>query len=431
MNYHKGVGKIKNLLKNPLAVNSLILFVGATISNLSNYIFTLITGRLLGPADYGIFNALSAVLLVISVPALTLMTVAVKFAAEYRGRKETGRLLTFFKQIHRFFWGVGILLTVASFALSSIISEYLHIPTPLYYLVLSLSYLLIFPQAICFGVLQGWQLFGWYAFVGALGTLLKLFAGAGAAWVGWGVAGVLGAFFLSYLVQYLLSLRPILRLGPSPAIKERFDWRSPLVYSLPVFLTMLGLTLFMTTDMIIVKRFFPPYEAGIYSALSLLGKTVLWISTSIVQVMFALVAEKKAAKKDDSGYFLASLFLVGVFCLLVSTVFSIFPKQVVWLSFGPRYLDAGSYLAFYCLFITLYSLINVFANYFLSCGKVVAASLVLVGALIQLGLLGIFHHSFMEVISVSSLICLVLLLVMIGAYLFSGRMRRVYPLGQT
>ncbi|MDP2873837.1 MAG: oligosaccharide flippase family protein, partial [bacterium] len=310
--------------------------------------------------------------------------------------------------------------------------EYLHIPTPLYYLVLSLSYLLIFPQAICYGVLQGWQLFGWFAFVGAFGTLIKLFAGAGAAWAGLGVAGVLGALFLSYLIPYLLSLRPIFRLGSrNDLTKERFDWRSPLVYSLPVFLTMLGLTLFMTTDMIIVKRFFPPYEAGIYSALSLLGKTVLWISTSIVQVMFALVAEKKAANKDDSGYFLASLFLVGFFCVLVSTVFSIFPSQVVRLSFGPRYLDAGSYLAFYCLFITLYSLINVFANYFLSCGKTVAASLVLVGALIQLGMLGIFHRSFVEVISVSSLVCLVLLVVMIGAYLFSERMHRVYPLGQT
>ncbi|MDP2873804.1 MAG: hypothetical protein Q8N84_00685, partial [bacterium] len=124
MNYHRVVGRLKSLLKNPLAVNSLILFIGATIGNLSNYIFTLITGRLLGPADYGIFNALSAVLLVISVPALTLMTVAVKFAAEYRGRKETGRLLIFFNQIHRFFWVVGILLTIVSFALSSIISEY-------------------------------------------------------------------------------------------------------------------------------------------------------------------------------------------------------------------------------------------------------------------------------------------------------------------
>lgn len=425
------MGKLKSLLKNPLALNSLILFVGASVTNLSNYIFTLITGRLLGPSDYGIFAALSAVLLVVSVPAITLMTVAVKFTAEFRGRKETSRLRVFFKRLHRFFWLIGILLTGISLALSPVISDYLHLPTPLYFMILSFCFLLIFPQALGFGILQGWQLFGWYAFVGALGTLLKLFVGAGAAWVGWGVTGVLGALLLSYLVQYLLSLRPIVRLGSSLAVTERFDWRSPLVYSLPVFLTTLGLTLFMTTDMIIIKRFFPPYEAGIYSALSLLGKTVLWISTSIVQVMFALVAEKKAANKDDSGYFLASLFMVGACCVLVSTVFSIFPSQVVGLSFGQRYLDAGSYLAFYCLFITLYSLINVFANYFLSCGKVVAASLVLVGALIQLGLLGILHHSFVEVISVSSLVSLVLLLVMIGAYLFSGRMRRVYPLGQT
>ena len=36
----------------------------------------------------------------------------------------------------------------------------------------------------------------------------------------------------------------------------------------------LAFTSFFTTDLILVKHFFPPFEAGIYAALSTLGKII-------------------------------------------------------------------------------------------------------------------------------------------------------------
>jgi len=415
----------RELLSHPLARHSFVVFLGSMTTNVANYLFNLLTGRLLGPESYGVLTALLSLLMLVSVPASTLMTVVVKFTSEFRGRGENYLAHHFFKKLSSIFWLTGVVTTLVFVLLSPLVADYLKISLWLPVAVLGLSFLLVFPQAINNGFLQGWQIFRSFSFLGALGTLIKLFLGAGAAWVGWGVAGVLGGIFSSALVVYLLSFRVISSIKFHKETQRKLDWPKILRYSLPVLLTTLGLTLFITTDILVVKRFFSDYEAGIYASLALVGKVALWASMSVVQVMFALVAEKKARHQAENGYFLASLFLVALGCLGVTLVFGLFPEVTMRFFFGGQYVLAAPYLAFYCLFITLYSLINVFSSYFLSTGKVSTASLVLVGALLQIAGLGVFHSSFWEVIGVSSAVSLLLLLVMIGAYLFSNQQKAV------
>ncbi len=49
---------IHSALKHPLISGSTVIFVGSMVANIINYIFNLVMGRLLLPADYGILISL-------------------------------------------------------------------------------------------------------------------------------------------------------------------------------------------------------------------------------------------------------------------------------------------------------------------------------------------------------------------------------------
>ena len=52
-----------------LVKNSSIVVAGIIISNLLAFVFHIYVGRVLGPAEYGVFGALMALFLIIALPA--------------------------------------------------------------------------------------------------------------------------------------------------------------------------------------------------------------------------------------------------------------------------------------------------------------------------------------------------------------------------
>jgi len=81
-------------------------------------------------------------------------------------------------------------------------------------------------------------------------------------------------------------------------------------YAVPTFVTVLFLTSFTSTDVILVKHFFNSHDAGFYAGLSLIGKVIFYFTAPIPAVMFPLLVKRHATGKNFVNLFYLALILV-------------------------------------------------------------------------------------------------------------------------
>jgi len=108
--------------------------------------------------------------------------------------------------------------------------------------------------------------------------------------------------------------------------------------------------------------------------------------------------------------FLTALLLVSLITATAVVFYSLFPEFTIKLFFGSQYLAAARYLGRFALFLSLYSLCNLFANFYLSIQATRVAFLPLLAGLLQTGLLWFYHDSFFQVLNISTGATLVLLI---------------------
>ncbi|PIS21662.1 hypothetical protein COT51_01495 [candidate division WWE3 bacterium CG08_land_8_20_14_0_20_41_15] len=407
--------KLKNILKNPLAVNSIIMFVGSMTGSFMNYVYNLFMGRLLEPEKYGILAALMSLLYIVNVPSSAITTTIIKYTSQYKGEEKFGKIKYMFRKLSKYFFFAGIVIFTVFAIFENKIAAFLKISDPLLVVMLASLFIASTPATINNGIINGLQKFPFIAGNSIFAAVTKLSIAILLVKLGFGVKGALVGLSLSFFLPYLLTFIPLSKLNK---YKEELgiEWGKMAKYALPVFLANLGMGFFTNTDIVLVKRFFTPYEAGIFSALSLTSRTIYFASTSVVTVMFALVAERFAKKTDYKKIFLTSLGFVGLGCALCTAIYSIFPQFVMKFFFGVKYLEASKYLGMFALFISIYAISFLLINYFLSIHKTKVVTVSLLFAGLQAILIFFFHENFKEVIFSSVLSVTLLSGTLIGYY---------------
>ena len=189
------------------------------------------------------------------------------------------------------------------------------------------------------------------------------------------------------------------------------------VYALPVFLANTGMGFLTSMDIVLVKRFFPAYQAGLYSAVSLTARTIFFAVSSMIPVMFSLVAERHAKNEDYRRIFRTSIYLSSAACVAAVSLYGAFPTAVIKFFFGAEYLEAAPYLGLFSVFISLYSVSFVLINYFLSLHQTKIVLLAIIASGVQALLITLFHTSLTVIIVESTLVALGLLLGLVFFYL--------------
>lgn len=134
-------------------------------------------------------------------------------------------------------------------------------------------------------------------------------------------------------------------------------------------------------------------------------------------VMFPLLIKRHANKESFTNLFYISLLLVLIPSFAITAFYFLFPSFVINLFLGGRnYLSIASYLGIFGLYLTVFSMVNVCVNFFLSLNKTNISFLVVFAAILQIVLIYMFHSSFYQVIGVSLIVLVILLTVLL--YLF-------------
>jgi O-antigen/teichoic acid export membrane protein len=405
-----------SIFKGSLIVSSLI-FIGSFF----NYLFNMIMGRLLGPADYGILAALLAIVYVLAVFSSSVQLMTTKYTSIYKAEEAEDKINVLFWQMNKKMFWVSIFSFLLIFSLSPLIASFLNIPSCKTVMIFSLIFLVTFLAPVNRGILQGLQRFFYFAGSFIIESGIKLLTGVLLVILGFGVNGAAIAPFIGVLLAYLIIFIPLLKLFKKRKKKIHLPWKEMLVYTKPVFLTTLGLSSFMIVDVFLVKHYFPPFEAGIYAALALMARVVFFITGPINQVMFPLVAESYQKKKKHTGFLLDSVFLVTLLSAAVLLFYYFFPDLSIKIIFGSAYLAVKPYLVFFGFAVFMYSLANVLIFYYLAIQRTMIAFLPFLTALLLIGLIILFHASIWQVVMVEILVKSLLFLGALGFYFVKRR----------
>lgn len=375
-----------------------IIFLATMVVNFSNYLFHVFMGRMLGPASYGILVSLLSISVILSVPVATLQTVITKYVSNFKAKNQYAEIsYLFFRLIKKlFFYGIlGFIL----FALGSgYLSSFLQISSPVPVIILGTSMIFAIILPIVYGVLQGLQSFGHLGFNMIVSGISRLVLGLLLVYLGLGVSGAIAAPTLAGLFAVALAFIPLRFLyrwrGEDPQINSGEMYR----YFWPVLMSFLCFAILTNTDVILVKHFFTPLDAGRYSAAAMMGKIVLFLPGAIGMVMFPKTSELHALERDSFPLLRKSLFLVGAMCGLVTAGYFLFPRFAITFLFGNKYLPGAPLIGIFGVAMTLFALIQILILYHLSVHNLNFVYFLATFSLLQVILLWFFHNSLSQII---------------------------------
>ena len=166
-----------------------------------------------------------------------------------------------------------------------------------------------------------------------------------------------------------------------------------------------------------MKHFFDPVQAGIYATLSLVGRVIFFFSAPIGTVMFPLIVQKHAKEENYNSVFIFSLLLVFFASVILTILYFLFPEFVLhFFSNKEEAISAAPFVGLFGIYITLYSMLSICTNFYLSIGKTKVFIPVLFGALLQAVLIWIYHATFLHVIIISLGITSLLLVLLLLYY---------------
>ncbi len=408
----------KRVMTHELVAGSTFIFLGSTFANIFAFIFNLFLVRKLSYANYGEYTVLLSLITLISIPGQSFTQIIVQFVSRYFTKKDLSRVHEFYFQTFRFFTITSIIILFLFIMFQPSIKGFFHIETTLPVIIAGFSAMVMYFGIPNVAFLQALMRFDYLACYYMLTGVLKVVFGVLFVLLGWQINGALGAIFIASFLPILFTyipLKDILRFKKQTAIL--FEFKNVFTYGLPTALSLFALSSFTSTDILLVKHFFSAHDAGLYSGMSLVGKIIFYFTAPITTVMFPLVIKRFEEGKNYHNLFFAALCLVSLPSLILTLIYFLFPHLVVMIFLGGKqYQSVAGFLGYFGVFLTLFSLLNVLVNFFLSLKKTEVVYLVVLGAFLQGVLISLFHATFFQVISISTMVTLVLLILLLLYY---------------
>ena len=383
-----------------LLKHGVIVFAASTVAGGFNYLYQLFMGRMLGPEQYGIFGALISLTYIFTVPTQTIQVSTMKSVSKLQAIGRGENVGFFIRHMAKRVCLAGFLGMVTIFAVSGLIGDFLRIPSSTPVMVLGTAFFFMLLGPVFSGSLQGLQRFIRLGASGVTGAGGKLLCGIALVALGFGVNGALASLILGTLFSILLGiyfLRDVLT--TSPADKEIPRISS---YSAYTFMAFLFIALFYNIDVILVKRFFDPAQAGYYVAASTLARMVFFGSVAVAGAMFPKVsASHENGNGAATGKLLKdALLYTGLLAGGGALMLNLFPRFLTSLLYGSAYEESIKLVGLFSIGMLFFSLVYVLVFYQLALGRKQFLPLLAIGAVVEVVGIVLFHGSLWSVVTI-------------------------------
>lgn len=353
---------------NEFLKGSFILTAFTFLGGFLNYLFNVMVARALGPSGFGEIAALFSYVSIASVPFVIISKLVIqKISSVEKDRYHFVFSLEkfFWEKLKRWYFLFILALPVVFFLpyltnLSSITAY-------------SLPFLLVltFFSSFFASALQGLRLFFAFAIIDSGSLIIKLL-GAVLVMVGIGdIATIILFLFASMITASFVNYMTVQKKLKKRISRETAPFEARLIHLLKnkQFLfaatSILAITFLNNIDVAFAKKFFSPYEAGIYSSWSLTAKVMWYICTPLISVSFIYFSEQKnSVFQKNVG--LISAVILAVVGIVSFFGYRLFNKEIIMVLFGSRFLGVAPFLGYASIFGFFYTCTHFINSYFMA-----------------------------------------------------------------
>jgi O-antigen/teichoic acid export membrane protein len=409
----------KSFLKHELITGSIYIFIGSIIANVFNLFFSLFMSRNLTVEGFGILTSTVSLMSLITIPAGSIIPTIVSFAGSHFAKEDYGSVKALFLKLIKPLLVISFVVFLCFIVFANNIGDFFKIVDSSIIVIVGVTVALAYVGVVISGLLQARLAFKFISFSSLISAISKLAIGIALVFLGLNVKGAIWAVFIAGVIPSIFGFIYLKFVWMSRINKKsKINFKKILSYGIPSSFAALGMTSLISTDILLVKHFFDPLQAGVYAGLSLVGKVIFFFTAPIGSVMFPLIVKKYAKSESYNNIFIMAVAMVLIPSIFISAFYFLYPDlSISFIVKNEAYKSASGLLGLFGIFIALYSLITLFVYYFLSIKKTNVYIPILLASLSQLFLIIFYHGSLFTVVVISLLVALILLTTLVAYYI--------------
>lgn len=367
------VGKLRNLIRNPLFSGLFIVSTANIIGTFLSYYFNFLTQSLFPNfQDFGDFIFIITFLTVIMLIPNSVSGTLNLIVTELKVKNEYAKLTLLYIRMLVLFCLVGLAVGFFIFVTAAQLSEIFNIKNILYIQLLGVLVFLSTISTPLISFLYGLLKFKSYSVVIISNSLIKILFTLLFYNSGLGFVSILYGFILGSVLSFIVgNILLVTSFDPRYKFNNVSEYtRRIILFSLPMFFIGIGSSFLGQLDFLIVKSKFDTHTSGMYGYLVNLGKIFYFGSLIFCGAMAPQVTESLNKKENYFSILFFYFKIVAVFLIIGLIVLGIFTKNFLDVfvlisayiglnseSLGYFY-QVIDYIPLYSIFIALYILIN-------------------------------------------------------------------------
>jgi O-antigen/teichoic acid export membrane protein len=392
-----------------------ILVAGSSIAaGTLGFAFQVLISHRLSPSDYGTVFAAMSLLTLVALPASALTLLMARETSRDRAAGHSAASAALLRSGNRTLLIVGVGLGALVTVLSPWIAASFNVPAE-FVIAVAAGMPVALALPLLMGELQGQQRFLSFSALNVSAAGLKL-AAAIALGLAFGPIGVVGGLAVAATVSYGIACWLLRR---RLAIRFSQPWLRPaLLYLALILPSTLALSVLLSADVLLVKRFFSPRAAGEYAAVAALGRAIFWGAAGVAAVLFPKVIHRESQGGSGSRIVAGSLGVVALGGIASLVMLGLVARPIITAFAGSAYAAGASILPLYAVAMTLLGGASVLIATHQSRARATFLSVLLPVTVAEPILIVAFHNSLLQVVWVVTLSMALLLaglaIVMVG-----------------
>lgn len=341
----------------------------------ANYGLNFVLARLLDPAEFGDASLAITLVLAAAVIAATLQLVASKSVAADPASLEAVR-----RTLVRGALAAGAVAVLVLGGGAWIIADALSVSSPWMLVIVSLGLPIYFVQAVHRGALQGQLRFARLALSYGVEAAVRVIVVLVLVVAGLGVIGASVGILLSFVASAAIARA---RGGDRSPRPQGVAWSVVRDAVVAAIVLLVGQTLLNNADLFIAKAVLDAPTAGVYAAAAVLGRSVFFVSWSVVHVVFPVIASVSSTPSQRRRAFATAVAIIAGVGGVGVGVALLARDGLMSVVFGDDYAAAGSLLVPYLVATSFFALANLFAAADLARGYRAGPVVLAIGAVVQ------------------------------------------------
>jgi O-antigen/teichoic acid export membrane protein len=373
--------------------NNAIYWFASLLVAFVNYLYYPVLGRLMRPVDFGETQTIISIFTQAAIFFQVLSLLGIGIISKYENEDLRNKITN---ELSRLAIVLSMVVLVCMIVFSAQLKSFFHFTSVYPFMVLACSLLVSVPLSFANSYLQGHSSF-WKLSIGSfMGALSKLVFAVVLVALGFKVIGAVGGLVLAQVLVLIYALK--MGKGIRNFVSSNLHLRRPqlslikpeLPFAGMVFATSLTTNLMLSFDILVVKHYFPPREAGFYTGISIISNIIFYVTGSLSGVLIPSIKLSNTAQENNK-LLRRSLLLLFPIGGLVTLVFILVPNLVVDILLGHRYVAYATYLKGLSLALFIMSISNLLIYYHIGLRHYFVTPVVIVSLCFTLGLLQHSH----------------------------------------